>query len=228
MVEENDKLLEEIELYLQYAVLKQEQKEAFSLVRSYRENRRVMRLLREYYMSLPEAREEAVCKLAALKSEQGVTLFVVVSNAHAYLYIVSDEELVYLCEYRQEVPTEVLSYFGYATQADFLKDCPETDKLEPFPAESYTELAVCTACGVAEGEEHLLGCIGEICPWCEGTLNNCNCRFEQLKVDEIETEEQLETFTDMLTAKGRIPFRKEEKVAYPGTSKGLDRRKKRK
>lgn len=221
-MEENNNLLEEIELYLEYAVAEQERKEAFTLVRSYQGNKRVMRLLREYYMSLPEAREEAVSKITCLKSEQGVMLFVVVSSAHAYLYIVSDEEILYLSEYQQEVPAEVLSYFGYATQADFLKDCPETEKLQPFPTESSIEPSVCPACGVAEGEEHLLGCVVEICPWCEGTLNNCNCRFEQLKEDEIETEEQLETFSDMLAAKGRIPFRKEEKVAYPGTSKGLD------
>lgn len=73
-----------------------------------------------------------------------------------------------------------------------------------------------------EGEEHLLGCVVEVCPWCEGQLNSCNCRFEQLEVDELLDEEQLEKFEDLLNAKGRVPFVKGHKPAYPGTSDGLD------
>lgn len=215
-------LMEEVELFLKYAVEEVDLEMARAVVNSYKNNSRILRLLREYYTVLPEAREEPVHKLTCLVEQGGVGLFVVVCTSHSYLYVVSVEEVLLLCEYKKEVPAEVLSFFGYSSQAEFLKDCPAVEELVSYPGSENNTVSVCPACGVAEGEEHLLGCIGEICPWCEGNLSKCNCRFEQLKVEEIEDEEQLETFSELLSAKGRIPYTKEQKVAYPGTSEGLD------
>jgi hypothetical protein len=62
----------------------------------------------------------------------------------------------------------------------------------------------------------------EVCPWCQGQLSKCNCRFEQLEVDAIDQEEELEDFVDLLTEKGRIPFERQQVPFYPGTSQGLD------
>jgi hypothetical protein len=219
--EELKTLLEEIELYVQYAVKEQELDMARALIYKYGENERLLRLFREYYTVLPEAREEAVCKVSCLLEQSGVGLFVIVTTSHAYLYVVSPEEVLLLTEYQKEVPLEVLSFFGFSSQAEFLKQCPEVEKLEGYAADDADD-TMCPACGVADGEEHLLGCIVEICPWCAGNLSKCNCRFEQLKVEEIESEEQLEEFVDLLTAKGRIPYVREQKVGYPGTSDGLD------
>jgi hypothetical protein len=215
-------MMEEIELYVTYAVEERDLEMARGVVASYKNNSRLLRLLREYYTVLPEAREEPVHKLTCLKDQEGVGLFVVVCTSHSYLYVVSVEEVLLLCEYKKEVPVEVLSFFGYSSQDDFLKDCPPVEELVAYPGDADAAFSVCPACGVAEGEIHLLGCVGEICPWCEGNLSKCNCRFEQLKVEEIEDEEQLETFSELLSAKGRIPYAKEQKVAYPGTSEGLD------
>ena len=215
-------MMEEIELYVTYAVEERDLEMARGVVASYKNNSRLLRLLREYYTVLPEAREEPVHKLTCLKDQEGVGLFVVVCTSHSYLYVVSVEEVLLLCEYKKEVPAEVLSFFGYSSQAEFLKDCPPVEELVAYPSDDAAAACVCPACGVTEGEEHLLGCVGEICPWCEGNLSKCNCRFEQLKVEEIEDEEQLETFSELLSAKGRIPYVKEQKVAYPGTSEGLD------
>jgi hypothetical protein len=41
-------------------------------------------------------------------------------------------------------------------------------------------------------------------------------------MDDIEDEGQVEKFSDLLTAKGRIPYKKTQAPAYPGTSGGLD------
>lgn len=215
-------LMEEIELYVTYGVGEADLAMARGVVASYKDNSRILRLLREYYTVLPEAREEPVHKITCLIEQGGVGLFVVVCTSHSYLYVVSVEEVLLLCEYKKEVPLEVLSFFGYSSQAEFMKECPAVDELVAYPGSDDDENSVCPACGVAEGEEHLLGCVGEICPWCRGNLSKCNCRFEQLKVEEIENEEQLETFSELLSAKGRIAYVKEEKVAYPGTSEGLD------
>jgi hypothetical protein len=218
----SEALLEELEMYVQYGVVANDLKAARAVILDYRDNERVLRLLREYYVALPEAREEPVHSLSCLMEQSGVGLFVVVCTSYSYLYVISPEEVLLLGEYRSEVPDEVLSFFGYSSQDAFLKDCPAIEKLKSFPSGKKKAKSVCPVCGVLEGEEHLLGCILEICPWCEGTLNSCNCRFEQLKIDEIETEEQLETFSELLEAKGRVTYTKEQNVSFPGTSEGLD------
>ena len=222
MGNQKNTLMDDIDLYIQYAVPEEDLEIAKRLVSSYKDNERILRLLREYYTVLPEAREEPVCKLVRLVEQGGVALFVVVCTSHSYLYVVSVEEVLLLGEYQKEVPTEVLSFFGYSSQAEFLKECLPVEELVAYPHGKDAAASVCPACGVADGEEHLLGCIVEICPWCAGTLSKCNCRFEQLKVDTIENEKQLETFSELLSAKGRIPYSTEQKVAYPGTSEGLD------
>lgn len=220
--DEKNILLDEIELYVQYAVGEQDLEMARGLISSYCESERVLRLLREYYTVLPEAREEPVCKVSCLMEQGGVGLFVIVTTDYAYVYVVSPEEVLLICEYQKEVPVEVLSFFGLSSQTEFIKQCPKVEELEAYLLDDDGTDTTCPACGVADGEEHILGCVIEICPWCAGTLSKCNCRFEQLKVDEIEDEEQLEEFDDLLTAKGRIAYVKEQKVAYPGTSEGLD------
>ena len=222
MKNKNEALLEELEMYVQYGVPENDLSAAKALIHNYRDDERILRLLREYYVALPEAREELVHSLSCLMEQSGVGLFVVVCTSYSYLYVISPEEVLLLGEYRQEVPDEVLSFFGYSSQEAFLKDCPAIEKLKSFSSGKKGATSGCPVCGVLEGEEHLLGCIVEICPWCEGTLNSCNCRFEQLKIDEIETEEQLETFSELLEAKGRILYTKEQNVSFPGTSEGLD------
>jgi hypothetical protein len=215
-------LIKEIELFIQYSVPENEIDEAVSLVNRYRNNAFIIRLFREYYSSLPEAREEAVTQIARLIDRQGVHLFVVSTTAFSYLYAVSADQVLLLGEYRQEVDTEVLSFFGFESQEAFLKVCPAVENLVEYAAVKGKEKEICPVCGVPEGKYHLLGCTVEICPWCEGQLSRCNCRFEQLDTDYIEDEEQLETFLGMLEAKGRIPYQKSQAPAYPGTSGGLD------
>lgn len=212
-------LIEEIKLFIQYSVPENEIQSANALVDRYRNNAFVIRLFREYYSSLPEVREEAVLRIAKLIDQQGVHLFVVSTAPFSYLYAVSADHVLLLGEYRQEVDTEVLSFFGFASQEEFLKICPLADDLEEYVE---SEKKICPVCGVPEGDCHLLGCSVEICPWCEGQLSNCSCRFEQLEADDIAEEGQVERFNDLLEAKGRIPYQKIQAPAYPGTSGGLD------
>lgn len=215
-------LIEEIELYTRYAVPPGDIETAIGLVRSYKENKSVLRVLREYYFNLPDAREEAVFKVSGLVECQGVNLLVLSTAHHAYMYLVSDEHVLLVGEYLQEVNPEILSFFGFENQKKFLKACPPLKDLDPFEAVQKDKPS-CPACGVGEDQYHLAGCTVEVCPWCEGQLAKCNCRFEQLDTDEIEDEEQLERFLELLEAKGRVPFRKSDAPAYPGTSGGLDR-----
>lgn len=215
-------VVNEIKLFIQYAVPKDEMAAAVALVHRYRNNAFIMRLFREYYSCLPEAREEAVVRIARLIDEQGVHLFVVSTINFSYLYAVSADNVLLLGEYRQEIDPRVVSFFGFQSQEEFLAICPLRENLMDYVATPGKEKEICPVCAVREGENHLLGCTVEICPWCAGQLSYCNCRFEQLGTDEIEDEAQLKKLIDMLDAKGRVPYRKSQAPAYPGTSGGLD------
>jgi hypothetical protein len=217
------KLVEEIGLFIKYAVPEDEQQRAVSLVEKYDQNRPVLTLLREYYSTLPEAREEGVSRIVSLASMQGVSLFIVITKSNQYLYVASEDKVVFLGEYGSEVDEQILSYLGYESQTAFLKACLPVEQLEDYAGEPAGGVCSCSACGVVEGEVHMLGCAVEVCPWCDGQLSNCNCRFEQLELDEIENEEQLDEFYDLLREKGRIPFQKDQSPLYPGAGEGPDK-----
>ncbi len=215
-------VIDEIKLFMKYAVPDDQIGAAEALLNRYRHNSRILNLLRDYYLALPDAREEPVLRIAKLIQHQGVSLLVVTTSSISYLYASSAQQNVWLGEYRDELEPEILEYFGFESQEDFLKICLPVAELEECAGNPSGEPTNCPACGVSEGEYHLLGCSVEVCPWCEGQLSKCNCRFEQLRVDAIDTEEQLEEFVDMVTAKGRIPFAQDQIPYYPGTSRGLD------
>lgn len=218
-----DKLIKEIKLYIRYAVPESEFKDAVAQVDRYRHNRLVLNLLREHYVALPDAREEAVTRISKLAQEQGAYLFVLTTTSTAHLYAVSIDAVVWLGEYLSELDPEILAFWGFADQKEFAKICVPIRDLEDYSVNLGDMQGECPACGVAEGEYHLFGCSVEVCPWCEGQLNKCNCRFDQLEVDAVDNEEQLERFLTVLTAKGRIPFQRQQAPYYPGTSGGLDR-----
>jgi hypothetical protein len=218
-----DKLIKEIKLFIRYAVPESEFSKAIALVDRCRNNRLILNLLREHYIALPDAREEAVTRITKLVQRQGIILFVLTTTSTAHLYAVSAEEVAWLGEYPSELDSDVLAFWGFANQEEFSNICVPINDLQDYLDGVHGSPRECPACGVEEGEYHHLGCSVEVCPWCEGQLNKCNCRFEQLEVDMVENEEQLERFLELLTAKGRIPFQRHQAPYYPGTSEGLDR-----
>ncbi len=217
-----EKWFEEIRLYIKYAVPEGDQHRALSFADQHKQDRLILALLREYYSTLPEAREEGIIRIATLMNRQGVFLLVAITESNAYLYAVSDGAVVFLGEYGGKIEEQLLAHFGLKSQAAFLERCIEADELKDYKSPQKESSSICSACGVAEKEFHLFGCTVEVCPWCEGQLSNCNCRFEQLEVEAVDTEDQLNEFYDLLTAKGRIAFKREQSPAYPGTGDGLD------
>ena len=215
-------LVEEIELFIEFGVVADEREAALALVRKYADNPRALTVLQEFYRVLPEAREEAVVRLAHIDSLGGVTLMVVSTAGHNYGAVVSEGEAIILGEYGKEpVPEELLNYFGHGSNEELLDSYGPVEKMADFGGGTNSE--VCPICQVAAGECHLLGCPVEVCPWCDGQLNRCSCRFEMLDVESLESNEQVEAFQDLLEAKGRIPYNAEQKLAYPGSGGGLDR-----
>ncbi len=218
-----DKLLKEIKLFIRYAVPENELVGAGALVDRYRNHRRILNLLREYYVALPDAREEAVTRITELVQRQGISLFVLTTTSTAHLYAASVDEVVWLGEYPGELDSEIMAFWGFTDQVELANICLPVNELEDYAGGGKGNRGECPACGVLEGDYHFLGCLVEVCPWCEGQLSKCNCRFEQLEIDIVDNEDQLERFLELLTAKGRIPFQKNQAPYYPGTSGGLDR-----
>ena len=217
-----EKLVQEIMLFMRYAVPEHHFDRAAQLVESYRDDLMILKLLREHYSLLPGDIEEAVEHVFLVAHKQGIHLIVVSTDSSSSLYLVSMEHILWLGEYGEEVDNEVVEYFDYKSQKAFLKDCKSVDQLREYRERRVAKLMRCPVCHVHEGESHLFGCVVELCPWCGGQLSVCNCRFDQLKTEEIEDEVQLQEFLELLEAKGRIPFAKNQMPAYPGTSEGLD------
>ncbi len=219
-------LLNEIDLLIEYGVTKEAQATAREVVSKYHSDALGLMVLHEFYSVLPEAREEAVEKIFLADQQQGVLLFIVATPAHLYTVVSSENKVYILGEYPQDaLPKDLLAYFGYENNEAFTKKCGlSLENIKEY--QSSEEQSCCPVCGVSAGEYHLLGCAVEVCPWCDGQLTRCNCRFEQLDVEEFDDEAQLEEFTEHLHAKGRIPFHHDQSPGYPGTSAGLDTPKK--
>ncbi len=212
--EDNRKDIEEIKLFIEYSVAENERRIALEALEKYQENRVALHVLRDFYARLPEFREEAVCRVTQIISRHDVFLLGVATGTYEYLYFYHDETPVYLGEKKDGIgDDEVLSFFGYASDEDFLNKVDVRDNRQIDAAASPS--AFCPACAVAEGEYHHLGCPVEVCPWCDAQLTYCNCRFEKLHVDELADEGDLDRLEVLLDEKGRIPFSGHHAPAYP-------------
>jgi hypothetical protein len=206
-----------IEELVRFVVTDEELPAALALVRRFGDQHLAAPVLRSYYEVVPEGREEMVVDLRLVARREGIALIALATTGHRYLYLSSAGEALFLGNYERGVEDEaVLELFGYRTREEFLAQVAPFSELPPLPVEDGApELATCAACGVLSGELHIFGCPVELCPWCEGQLSRCNCRFDQLGVDRIDSEEQLEHLADLLEAKGRIAFAEEQNPSYP-------------
>ena len=215
-------LAKEIELFIQYGVREDKQPDALKLLDSYRLDPVGLRILQEFYRSLPEAREEPVLRIVLIESHQGILLLGVLAGSFEYRYLVNETEVVYLGEKNEDLDEEILEFFGYKDNQELAKSCRHFSELEEFRSHSRSGKMCCPVCSVLEGELHQFGCPVEVCPWCGGQLNRCNCRFDQLGVEQIADDEEIGKLEKLLLAKGRIRFAGEHAPAYPtaGNSQG--------
>ncbi|THB70301.1 MAG: hypothetical protein D6B25_20335 [Desulfobulbaceae bacterium] len=210
--------IETIDLHVlvSYAVKQKKESAALQVVEQYQFHPPATRVLRHYYEQLPEAREEMACELRVVAQNQGVYLFALKAETWVYLYVSAPEDTFYIGEFDVVIEdSELLQFFGYESIKDYLKRRPSSfDALPPFDVQSEHQTK-CVICGAEEGAFHLLGCPVEVCPWCDAQLNQCNCRFDQLGVDEFGSEDLLEQFEQRLEQKGRIPFTRGQGPSYP-------------
>lgn len=209
--------VEEIALFIEYAVPAEEKAAAVVFVEKHKDDEILMTLLKEYYTALPHAREEAVQRVVLIDAVQGTFLVGVVSSHHNYLYCADFDNAVLVGEFELGIEEkDVLLFFGYPNNTKFKKALKSVDEYPDFAKRNEDAgVELCPVCSVKEGELHQFGCSVEVCPWCDGQLSNCNCRFEKLGIAEITTEQELEVFEELLVEKGRIPFGKGQGPSYP-------------
>lgn len=208
----------DLPLLIEYGVSAKEKAGALEVYERFKKSAAAVSLLRCYYSDLPEAREEVAVDLKVVAAKQGSVLSVLRSTHHDYLYLHTNNQALFLGEFKDGVEDEaILRYFEFESAEDFWKktgsrpeDLPSLPTAGPVLAN-----AVCVACGVEEGEYHMLGCPVEPCPWCQAQLSRCNCRFDQMGVNSIEEDEQLDRFQELLEQKGRIAFAAAQNPAYP-------------
>jgi hypothetical protein len=214
MKKQNIQLIKEIRVFIEYAVEGTEQQTALNALKGYENNSIALSVIKDFYARLPEFREEAVLGVSRIVSRHGAYLLGVSTKNFQYLYFYNDNKPLYLGEKKDGIgDNEVLNFFGFSTNAEFLKTVDNR-------SHQYADLkgrgsSFCPACAVASGDYHHLGCPVEICPWCDGQLNICNCRFEQLGVDEITNENEIDRLEVLLNDKGRVPFSADHAPAYP-------------
>ncbi len=217
--EKIEKVVREIELFIQYGVQESEQQGAIALLQRYKNDTLALQLMKSFYTSLPETHEEAIGRIAFIHKKDDIFLLGISTARHDYLYLATDQKALLLGEYGQEISDpEVFTFFGYLDAHDFFEKCPVFMSSEEYEPVSAPGSRFCPVCLSAVGECHLLGCPVEVCPWCDGQLSRCGCRFEQLGVDVLEDEEELEELERILEEKGRIPYAKEQRPSYPSAT----------
>jgi hypothetical protein len=201
---------------MKYAVPEDQAEAADSLLKRYETDVIGLNLLYSFYIHLPEGLDDSVIKVRFLSHRQGVFLLCVFTgNGMQYLYIVNNEAAHIIGTLAEGIiDREILDFFGYGDNKEVLALTSEPDKLkiyEPFTADSKR----CPSCQVAEGEFHTLGCPVEVCPWCNGQLTYCNCRFIKLDTDSLDKASQIEKLLELLEEADRIAYKKEHSPGYP-------------
>lgn len=218
MLDNKKKLLErveEIRLLIHYAVPAEDHEGALGLVDIFSKDAFALNVIWDFYRSLPDAREEALVKISVVEEKEQVYLFLLSTAGHHHLYLTNEEGGVFLGPWQGGLQDrQVLGFFDYSDPDAFTKSHSSMAECREYcPLERMNE-ALCPSCGVGVGSLHTLGCPVELCPWCGGQLNHCNCRFEQLGVDVLDDETRLEELQEKLEKKGRISYATEQRPSF--------------
>lgn len=203
---------------MDYAVPEDHRAEAEDLLEVYRDDRIGLSLLQEFYSVLPEGLEDWIREIRLVNRHQGIFLLAAITSRERYLYLVSSEGLEFHGSMSDGyLAGELLDYFGYDNAAAFNAVCTAPESLPLYEPLQMDE-DICPACHAEAGEYHELGCPVELCPWCGGQLIHCDCRYEQLGLDAIESEEELLRFEALLVERGRIPYSREQRPNFADDS----------
>jgi hypothetical protein len=204
----------EIRVLMDYALPADEQEEAYELLEQYQADLFALNIFKNFYSYLPEGMDDGIIKLRLLERKHGLCLFCVETLADCYWYLASGTDTSFLGNLDEGIwEDKILQFFNYQDGAEFKEKNKDVTQIPEYdPADNKD---TCQVCAVVSGEKHILGCPMEICPWCNGQLTSCDCRFSELDQEELN-ESNLEELEEKLKDKGRVPFDPaHQKIAYP-------------
>lgn len=214
--EKIEKIVNEVEIFIQYGVQESERQDALDFLQRYKDDALALQLMRTFYSSLPETHEEAITRISLIQKKDDIFLLGLSTARHSYLYLATEQKALFLGEFGYEiVEPEALALFGYPDTKEFFEKYPVLINCDEYEPVDVTGAMSCPVCSAAVGAYHLLGCPVEVCPWCDGQFSRCGCRFEKLGVEILEDDEALERLEMILQEKGRIPYTREQCPSYP-------------
>lgn len=210
------KQIEDIKLFMEYAVPEEERDQALSLLEKFSDDRIALNLLHSFYSFLPEGLDDSVSKLILIDRKSGVFLLCAITGIDNYLYLVSQQKAEFLGRRDEGIwDEEVLEFFGYKDREASIKKLESLSQFATYTP-AHADESLCPLCSAADGEFHALGCPAEICPWCSGRLTHCNCRFTMAGKKKLNNETDISSFQEQLDNKGRVPFdAKSQRLTYP-------------
>lgn len=206
---------------MEYAVPEGMEEVARDVVDIYRDDQLGLVMLREFYSYLPDPQGALVREIKSVGHRQGIFLLAALTGEEGYLYLVSSEGIEFHGSLKDGyLAVELLDFFEFEDLGSFKKLCASPDDLPVYEPIQINE-DICPACHSSSGQFHELGCPVEICPWCGGQLIGCDCRYEQLGLEAITSEEELNHFEAKLEERGRIPFSREQRPSFADEGPGV-------
>ena len=212
----------ELAILIEYGAPKDHQKAALNLTRKYPTDPLAINIFHKFYSALPEALDDYINKLSILEINEGLALFLVSTGLSDYFYLVNHKQAELVATLAEGLPDDILKQYGYNDENEFKANHNNLENIQSYQPDFLNNC--CPACFTSNGENHTFGCPVEVCPWCDGILTNCNCRFEQMGVNEVKSPEEIKVFKHLLEHKGRVAYNKlDHKPAYPtaGDDEGL-------
>lgn len=214
MIEELNEKKKAILEAMDHAVPEEDRAEAEDVLDLYNEDLIGLTLLLEFYSCPPEAREDWIREIRVINRHQGIFLLAAITVQEQYQYLVSSEGIEFQGRLIDGfLADELLDFFGYDSAEAFKEVCAAADTLAVYEPLQLDE-DICPACHALAGELHELGCPVEICPWCGGQLIHCDCRYEKLGLDVMESEADLLQFEALLEEQGRLPYSREQRPSF--------------
>ncbi len=207
---------EAICLLIKYGVDQEDQEKVLNLLERYGSDHIALNVFHEFYSFLPDATNEAINVIRKLDHKDGTFLLAVSTNLNHYLYLSSQETAVFLGTHQEGIWDQEALEFIKCNHDQALDKYKALDTF-PLYVPSHLDQRLCPVCSVAHSEEHRFGCPIEICPWCDGQLIHCNCRFTFTDKEQLKNDKQLDDFLELLQERGRIPFNAiEQGISYSG------------
>jgi len=214
MIEELNEKKKAILEAMDHAVPEENRAEAEDVLDLYNEDRIGLTLLLEFYSCPPAAREDWVREIRVINRHHGIFLLAAITVQEKYQYLVSSEGIEFQGRLTDGfLADELLDFFGYDSAEAFKEVSDAADTLPAYEPLQLDE-DICPACHALVGEFHELGCPVEICPWCGGQLIHCDCRYEKLGLDVMESEAELLQFEALLEEQGRLPYSREQRPSF--------------